>query len=425
VRTLRYDVVVIGAGLAGLVAAARASSAHPVAADRARVALVARSSGNLNLWSGLVGAGRRSRSRPGVGAIEFFLDFTARAGLPYAGGDGRLELFSPSGRPVRPLLAPATMAGGDKVGLLAENRGPLRRGSSPGLLVTGFTELTDYPSGLIAATITQAAGLETEHRSLSLGPPAVSGLATRVAGLFDDQTWFQDFTESAARVLGPEAARTGAVAFPPVLGLVRSSENVAALEKALRCRVFELPALPPSVPGQRFARFWRHRLESAHGVQFHAGQVVVGARLADNRCLWVEDGRTRYEARAFVLATGGVAGGGLTVPPQAFFAQAGVAVTPNPQRPADPDTRVTEPVFGAEVAGEGLDWAKWGVRTGRDGRLRVGGRPLANVFVAGWQLGASGAPSGSERPDALGSIESAWRAAGEALQATGRGGEMP
>ena len=91
-------------------------------------------------------------------------------------------------------------------------------------------------------------------------------------------------------------------------------------------------------------------------------------------------------------------------------------MTPNPQRPADPDTRVTEPIFGAEVAGEGLDWAKWGVRTGRDGRLRVGDRPLANVFVAGWQLGAT---------DALGSIESAWRAAGEALQAAGRGGERP
>ncbi len=417
-RDLDYDVVVVGSGLAGLVAAAKAAAAG------ARVGVVSVCPGNLGLWSGLV-TGEVRASGPRARAVSFFLDESEKAGLPYrrasrarsgapaapAATGGALTgaarkgfvLVSPSGRLVTAGLAPRTMAAGDIRSLAG----------SGGLLVVGFTELTDYPAALIAARAQAETGLAVGHRSLSLGPEAGRGAAMRAARLFDDRAWFSSFLRTVRKVLGaefPGARPPAAVAFPPVLGLFRSAENLAAIETALGWRVFELPAEPPSVPGLRFWLLWRHRLESGGLVRFHIGRRVGRAGVENARCLWVGDGSYRYQARAFVLATGGVAGGGLVVGPRALFRLA---------RGGSGDASVEgeapfEPIFGLPTTGRKVEWSTWGVRVGRDGRAE----PLANVLVAGWQLGSGG---GQEEPDALSSIETGWRAGGlAATWASGR-----
>ena len=422
---MTYDVVVIGSGLAGLVAAASA------AAGGAKVGVISTSSGNLGLWSGLA-TGPAGGGRDVAEALCFFLETGERAGLPYrrAAALTGFDLLAASGRKVRAVLAPETMAAGDLRGLPTAACGS-------GLLVAGFTELADYPAALIAAEARAWTGLAVNHRSLSLGREVGHGSGPRIARLFDDRTWFQGFLDAARRVLiaekpwraGMDTARPAAIAFPPVLGLFAFRDNLTALSEALGCPVFELPALPPSIPGQRFWRFWRHRLEADGRVTFHAGRKVVKTGVEDGRCLWVADELTRFQARAFVLATGGVAGGGLLVSPSAFFAvtaddgedgrqdQDRWSVDPAPDTPR-------EPLFDLDTAGQGPDWLTWGPRTDRDGRpfQRAGAeggseaprssgagrrrKPLANVFVAGWLLG------GSEKrpPDACLSIVSGWRA---------------
>lgn len=398
-RELDYDVVVVGSGLAGLVAAATAAAAG------ARVGVVSVCSGNLGLWSGLV-TGKVSGSGPRAQAARFFLEQSEKAGLPYrqpsrtkagapAAGNG-FRLLSPSGRPVAASLTPETMALGD-VRTLA---------GSGGLVVAGFTELADYPAALVAGRARAETGLAVEHRSLSLGPEAGRGIAMRVARLFDDRVWFSAFLGTIRRALGaglPGAGLPSAVAFPPVLGLFRSAENLAAIGTTLGRPVFELPAVPPSVPGLRFWLLWRHWLESGGLVRFHVGRLVGAAGVDNERCLWVSDGLCRYRAKAFVLATGGVAGGGLAVGPRALFRLSRSAPGDGPVAGETP----FEPIFDLPTAGRGTEWSTWGVRVKRDGRAES----LANVLVAGWQLGSEGKQG---EPNAMRSIETAWRAGGTA-----------
>jgi len=429
-RTSDHDVLIIGGGLAGLVAAARAADAG------ARVGVVSLSPGNLALWSGVVsrdagpGPGPGLEASPGKGvrgdetaALRFFCDFSRRAGLEFQprpdedSGPGRspLVLLSAAGHPRSCVLAPAIMTRGDLSGW---SRGGGRDDGRSGLLVAGFTELTDYPASLIAAAARRETGARTVYRSMSLGSAAGRGLAPRLAYLFDDETWFRGFLDTASRIFARDAASVRAMAFPPVLGHFRFRENVAALEERLGVRVFELSALPPSVPGWRFVRFWRHRLECDGRTRLYTGVRVTAAKIRNGHVLSVSDGLRTHRAGAFVLAAGGVAGGGLEVAPEAFFAAAGaVGGACGP----------TDPVFGLLTEGEGTRWLSWGIRTDAAGRpRRPGGRVLENVFVAGWHLPAADRGGGGrDRPASRGALETivtACRAGADAAALAGQAG---
>ncbi len=409
-RVVDYDVVVIGSGLAGLVAAAAAAAAG------ARVGVVAESFGGLAMWSGLV-SGEVPAGDEELDAVRFFVEFGVRCGLEYGGcGGGRgeegeaarkgMEVLSVSGRPVRCLLAPETAWAGDLRNWASSGT----EADDGGLLVVGFTELEDYPAAVIAGQAAAETGARTAHRTVSLGRAAGRGLGVRIAGLFDDPAWFEGFLETSCRVLGREARRFRAVALPPVLGLFRFRSNLEALRGSLGTAVFELPAVPPSVPGMRFWRLWRWRLEADGRTSFHLGRRVIEADTDGDRCLAVSDGLTAYRAAAFVLATGGVAGRGLEVPPEAFFrlSEPTGALRPEQARGDGGSARTeegaapVEPIFGLETCGRRTDWLSWGVRVDDFWRPCPAGGPV-NVFVAGWQLGGP-------EPDALLSITSGWRA---------------
>jgi len=408
-RVVDYDVVVIGSGLAGLVAAAAAAAAG------ARVGVVAESFGGLAMWSGLV-SGKAPAGDEELDAVRFFIEFGVRCGLEYGGCGGSrgaegeaaregMEVLSSSGRPVRCLLAPETVWAGDLRNWASSGM----QADDGGLLVVGFTELEDYPAAVIAGQAAAETGVRTAHRTVSLGRAAGRGLGVRIAGLFDDPAWFEGFLEASRRLLGREARRFRAVALPPVLGLFRFRSNLEALRENLGTAVFELPAVPPSLPGMRFWHLWRWRLEADGRTTFHLGRRVVEADTHGDRCLAVSDGLTVYRAAAFVLATGGVAGRGLEVPPEAFFRlskptgalRPGQAPGGGPARPGERSVPV-EPIFGLETCGRRTDWLSWGVRVQDSSRPCPTGGP-ANVFVAGWQLGGP-------EPDALLSITTGWQA---------------
>ena len=233
--------------------------------------------------------------------------------------------------------------------------------------------------------------------------------------MFDDRTWFGSFLELSSRVLAPDLRTASVIAFPPVLGLVHFQQNLAALEKAFERPVFELAALPPSVPGQRLWRFWRHKLESEGRTTFHLGRKVLGAEKDAGKCVAVHDAHNRYEAQAYVMATGGVAGGGLEVKPEDFFHLAA-----EPARDDGP-VHLGEPLFGLLTRGRGQDWLSWGVKVDQDGRPYPVGEstePLENVYVAGWQLG-------DRHPDAMLSIQSGVRAGLRAARLAGGRLERP
>jgi glycerol-3-phosphate dehydrogenase subunit B len=104
------------------------------------------------------------------------------------------------------------------------------------------------------------------------------------------------------------------VGFPAVLGLSQHPAVLADLQQQLGRKVFEISALPPSVPGRRLFEALKAALLQA------GGRLLVGSKVVDGVIAGGRVTEIRHEtasrlkalsAGQFVLATGGLFGGGL------------------------------------------------------------------------------------------------------------------
>jgi glycerol-3-phosphate dehydrogenase subunit B len=315
-----HDVIVIGAGLAGLTAALR------LAEGGARVLVLAKGVGATHLSGGTIdvlgyGPERVENPREALGhlgdghpyalvgasgvaaAIDWFKERVANGSLaPYAyrgGLDENLLLPTALGVPRPSAVVPETMAGGD-----------LRRDEP--VFVVGFRGLKDFHSALAADTLrrTGTAARSAELDLLPEGRVDVNSLG--YARAFDDPSFRAEVT---AQLLGRLRADER-VAFPAVLGIADPHGAWSDLERRLARPVFEIPTLPPSVPGMRLFAILRESLRRAGG-RVILNTVVTGAERKDGRVgpLRVRAG-LREERRGcdrVVLATGGFASGGLAL----------------------------------------------------------------------------------------------------------------
>jgi glycerol-3-phosphate dehydrogenase subunit B len=123
-----------------------------------------------------------------------------------------------------------------------------------------------------------------------------------------------ELRRAVAQELGPRLEPGEAVGLPAVLGLDRSAEAWTELQDALGAPVFEIPTPPPSVPGMRLYRALTAALRRAGG-RLVVGPEAVAGEARGRRLAGVvvrEASRTRtHEAEAVVLASGGLASGGL------------------------------------------------------------------------------------------------------------------
>jgi glycerol-3-phosphate dehydrogenase subunit B len=200
------------------------------------------------------------------------------------------------------------------------------------------------------------------------------------------------------------------VALPAGIGLDGHAVAWAAARAILPLDPFEIPLVPPSIPGIRLWRALRERIRAAGG-RVQVGENVHRIEVVRRRVVAVElEAATRVHrinTDAVVLATGGIAGGGLI---------------------ATGEGRLVEPLLGLHV--DAPDFDDWllrealppaghpieaaGIRT--DHELHpldpASGRPgIANVLVAGALL--AGQRALRERSGDGIAIASGWRAAGE------------
>ena len=190
---------------------------------------------------------------------------------------------------------------------------------------------------------------------------------------------------------------------PAFLGLEKPLTALEHLDKALGLELFEIPILPPSVPGMRLFNLLRDDFQD------HGGRLILGpdirGKIDEGRARVVAEahGReTEYRAEVIFLATGGFLNGGLA---------------------AEFDGSIREPVFNLPVpapaarsawtAERFLDpqpFARFGVRTNRTLQpLDAGGKPAAgNLRAIGSILaGADRLTEGSREGIEL---ATAWRA---------------
>ena len=325
---MNYDVIVIGAGLSGLMAAEAARG------EGARVLLLAKGMGSLPLTTGCIdGLGyfpghskipldsplrsfdqfrKHHPHHPYVkvggeriiSSLSFFQELCRTGGMPYVGDFSSTLLLPTSLGTFHPTcLVPETMRAGDL--------------SLPGpVVLLGFQGLRDFFPFFAAENLNV---LHAQGKaSSSFRAEVLEGLNLRgktvnplnLARAFDQEDFRKGFV-IRARPLLKKGERLG---LPAVLGFYSSKEVWQDLEEKLGTRIFEIPLPPPSVPGLRLYNLLTDSLRQK-GVRVVIGLSELLPFSEPGRLHGFSLGVSRkdpvYRAKAFVLATGKFFGGGL------------------------------------------------------------------------------------------------------------------
>ncbi len=236
-------------------------------------------------------------------AFSEILEFLEHSGLPYhCQPERNSDVLTALGTVKRTYCVPRTMQ--HAVTALAQK---------PGCLLVDFLGLKDFSARQIVATMGERwPGL----RAIRIRFPG----AGQSGELLTGEIWAQklDLPENRrklAEAILPHLEDASVVGFPAILGLYRTAPAMADLETQLGVPIFEIPTMPPSMPGMRLRLAFEHDLP-AKGVRLLAQKLALGAiRRADGDFSVEIGSETEVEhtvrARGIILATGRFLGKGL------------------------------------------------------------------------------------------------------------------
>ncbi len=285
-------VVVVGAGLAGLTAALVAQAAG------AKVEVVAQGQGALTLHPGWIEVGDAAA-------------LAERAEHPYRYAGEALQAGLAALDQVVGLRAAAQgiMALGTRRAIAYTVGAPMPELNR--VLIVGFEGWRDFYARWVADNLRRG-GLVAASTTIAM--PAFGGSfdnwSVELAKWIDTPEGFSQVVALVKPALNG-AAQLG---FPAVLGF--QPETRQRLAEALGAQVFEIPTLPPSVPGLRLYHALRRAIIERGG-RVTLGPKVTGLEMSGGRVTGVyaetaAGGRARlFPGDAVILATGGLFGGGL------------------------------------------------------------------------------------------------------------------
>jgi glycerol-3-phosphate dehydrogenase subunit B len=308
---LHYDLIVIGVGLSGLMAAKTAAAAGQ------KVLILGKGTGSLCLFSNTIdvlgesptamkmtealsqwieGRPLHPYSKVGVKNLEEALSsFLSLFPPPYSfqtidNGNCLLPTGAGTLRPT--YLIPITMAGGISV---EEGRA----------LIVGFKGFKDFYAHYVADQL-RCRGINLEPPDLFYQEPTATALARLVEK--------KSFRENIGREIKKQLRDETRVGLPAILGTHDPAQVKDDLEAIIGAKVFEIPILPPSIPGMRIFNCFKEWL-IRKGVSFLLGYSVSKAVRRGKRCERIEVLHppivTSYSADRYILATGRFIGGGL------------------------------------------------------------------------------------------------------------------
>lgn len=315
------DLLVIGAGLAGLSAALTAAEAG------LSVRVIAKGMGALHWSAGTVDVlgylpqtdapaerplAQMSELEPAHpyalcgaenvrAALAWFQSIVAEQGLPYVAAEDEANTWlpSPAGAKRPAYLVPAAQTAGT-----LDRRDPM--------LIVGLQGMRDFYPTLIAENLgKQGISARAAFVPLDKFTSRRDANTIHLAQAFDQPQRRRRFGEALARLVRP-GERIG---LPAILGLDDHAAVLSDLQAVAGAPIFEIPTLPPSVPGTRLYRALRSRLRH-YSVRIEAGMEVIGFSGGGKRIRWVETETSarplRHHAGAYLLATGGILGGGFS-----------------------------------------------------------------------------------------------------------------
>ena len=306
---IHFDLIIIGMGLSGLMAAKTAAEAG------LKVLILGKGTGSLSLFSntidvlgGMKGSiehgippwieshPEHPYSKVGPKMIEESIrSFTSLFAAPYSflSANGN-NCWIPTGAGTfrETYLVPITMSAGTS----------LQKAKT---LIIGFKGFKDFYPEYVADQL----GCRGDALSL---PEAFRGgiTATAMARMMETET----FSETLGKEIKKRLRDETRVGLPALLGLREPGKVLRDLEQAIGAQVFEIPTLPPSIPGMRiFHRFKKWLTDN--GATFLLGQSVSEASVIAKRCEKIESRHlpisASYASDRYVLATGRFMGGGL------------------------------------------------------------------------------------------------------------------
>jgi glycerol-3-phosphate dehydrogenase subunit B len=325
--TIETQLTIIGAGIAGLASAVFAAGRGietVLVGGSGGAGASDFSSGYLDLLGSLPGEARSIRSDPWQGLVELcemrphhpyalagrrdiaaafeeLLRSLEKADLPHTGEEAsNSEAITPAGLTKPTYRMPRSMWAGKMA--LAEK--------APCLLLD-FHGLKDFSAAMVRA------GLQKrwpELRSARVPFPDSGARSELFTGLMAMSLESEAAREKLVHSVRPLLGQDEYVGFPAVLGLYRTREIAAELEERLEASVFEIPTLPPSVPGQRFKEACDRLLSGSTVRRLSNQRAKLQEKSPDRFLLKLEHGdrATRLASRAVILASGRFLGRGLT-----------------------------------------------------------------------------------------------------------------
>ena len=315
---MHYNLIVIGMGLSGLMAAKTAVEAGQ------KVLIVGKGMGSLCLFSNTIDI---LGSLPNVTKMSegLFQWIEAHPEHPYSKvGMAKIEealssflsLFPPpycfqtvehrncllptgAGTRRPTYLIPMTLVGG--LSLDGENT-----------LIVGFKGFKDFYAHYVADQ------LKCRGVTLSLPNASHEMTATALTRLME----IASFRENIGKEIKKQLHGESLIGLPALLGMNDPVQVKKDLEEITGTKVFEIPILPPSIPGKRiFDRFKEWLIQK--GVTFSLGYSISKAIIGGKRCEGIEvlhpPVATSYSADRYILATGRFIGGGLMADRKKIF----------------------------------------------------------------------------------------------------------
>ena len=321
-RCIETDLAVIGSGLAGVAASIFSHNRHIKTAQTGNTGALAYTTGYLDLLGNV-----RNGEIPGIAdpweairrlqaeesehpysriaeqdiraAFKEFISFISVCGIDYSSpGEANLNALTPAGTVKKTMCVPATMHAGVEA-----------FASKAPCVIIDFKGLKGFSGRQIVA---------------NLKPQWPRVRCERLA--FSDLDQGEVYPEVLARALEVPAHRSKLatmvkavaddakfIGMPAIFGIHRPDLVMRSLQELIGIPLFEIPTMPPSVPGIRL----RELVEQAFpkkGISIIPQQKVLSIDFSGNRAkLHLNDsyGPLTIECRAVILATGRFISGGL------------------------------------------------------------------------------------------------------------------
>ncbi len=237
-------------------------------------------------------------------SFDFLKSFLSSAGLDYQSNkEDNYSVLTAAGTFKPSFMVPKTFLKGCGI-----NQGAKR------LLLVDFRGLREFSAKQIANVIQDTcsqAPISESISTLTIEIPAISGTLNpmQLANLFEDD----QFLKYLSKKIMPFAEKTDLVGLPAVCGLNNSLATMEKLEEMIGLDCFEIPGMPPSLPGVRLKNAFEKQLVhnqviflNNSKIQFHGVQKDQFVLNAATRNM-----DTQITTKGVILASGRFPGGGL------------------------------------------------------------------------------------------------------------------